>query len=293
MTTASRPPGVVVGVDGSAAARNAVRWAARDAAMREAPLTIVSAIPPLVGSSLVAPVPVGVLDWERESARRVLDDAVRLGKECTDGSVEVSTATPASAAVPALVELSKRADLVVVGRSGTGAMTRAMLGSVSSGVLHHAHCPVAVVHAPSEPSTVDDFAPVLVGVDGSVPSRHALEVACQEATMRGVDLVAWHAWWAFGPDDASDPEIQRTRAQVETWLEEQLCDSHRQYPGLTIRRVLHRGSSAQRMVDVPEPIQLIVVGSHGLGGFTGMLLGSVSNAVVQTASVPVIVARRR
>lgn len=286
-------PGVVVGVDGSASARGAVRWAARDAAVRDVPLTIVSAIPPIVGSWIVAPVPVNVLDGERESARQLLEDAAALAKDCTDGSLPVSTVMHPGAAVPALADLSAKADLVVVGRSSSGVVSRALFGSVSSGVLRHGHCPVAVVPDEGSPADSLNVAPVLVGVDGSHNGVKALEVACREASLRGVDLIALHAWWAPGAWEFSVTGFDELTRDLDTWLGEQLAESQRRYPAVAMRRVVVRDQPARRLVEFPEPAQLIVVGNHGHDGVTGMLLGSVSHAVVQAARVPVIVARER
>ena len=285
--------GVVVGVDGSPSALGGVRWAARDAAVRDVPLTIVTAIPPIAGSWVVTPVPVDVLDGERESAQQILDDAAGLAKDCTDGSLQVSTVLHPGAAVPALVDLSARADLLVVGRSGSGAFSRALLGSVSSGVLHDARCPVAVVHQDGSRIDTFDTAPVLVGVDGSRSSEHALEIACLEASLRGVDLIALHAWWAPGAWEFSDTAFHELAGDLDTWLGEQLAPWQRRYPAVTMRRAVVRDQPARRLVEFPEPVQLIVVGSHGYGGVTGVLLGSVSHAVVQSASIPVIVAHGR
>lgn len=242
----------------------------------------------------MTPVPTGVVEWERESARQLLDDAAQLAKSVADGSLPISTAIQAAAAVPTLVEASQRADLVVVGRSGNGAVSRALLGSVSTGVLHHGHCPVVVVHAEDdEPIDANDRSPVLVGVDGSPPSAHALEIACQEASLRGVDLVAQHSWWGPGAWEFPNPDFEDLRSDLDRWLAGQLAEPQRRYPGITMRRSIVRDQPARRLVESPEHPQLIVVGSHGNGGFAGMLLGSVSRAVVQSARVPVIVAPRR
>lgn len=295
MTDATMParPGVVIGVDGSSAASCALRWAARDAAIRGVPLTVVSAVPPVVGSWVVTPIPVAACDGELESVRQILDDAVELAKDCTDGSLEVSTVMHSGSTVHALLDLSEGNDLIVLGRSGAGALPRALLGSVSSGVLQYAGCPVAIVHEAGPPVDTLGTAPVLVGVDGSRSGEHALEVACGEASLRGVDLVALHAWWAPGAWEFSDSDFHQLEDDLDMWLGEQLAVWRRRYPEVTMRHVVVRDQPARRLVECPEPAQIIVVGSHGHGDLAGTLLGSVSHAVVQSARVPVIVARRR
>jgi nucleotide-binding universal stress UspA family protein len=99
-----------------------------------------------------------------------------------------------SAVVPTLVDLSKDAQMIVVGSRGRGALARTFLGSVSSGLVHHAHCPVAVIHDEDPLMRYPSEAPVLVGIDGSPASELATAIAFDEASRRGVELVALHAW---------------------------------------------------------------------------------------------------
>jgi len=94
--------------------------------------------------------------------------------------------------VSTLVNESKNADMMVVGCRGEGAFSRVLFGSVSTGLVNHAHCPVVLVHDEASPPLAQ--APVLVGIDGSPTSKLATEIAFDEAFRRGVDLVALHAW---------------------------------------------------------------------------------------------------
>jgi nucleotide-binding universal stress UspA family protein len=159
-------------------------------------------------------------------------------------------------------------------------------------LLHHAHCPVAVIHdgvsSASEPSNL----PVVVGVDGSAASELATEIAFDEASRRGVDLIALHAY-----RDADLPQVlnvqwsgdnpippQALADRLTSWLE--------RYPDVTIHPRIVCDNPARHLLDEAESAQLVVVGSRGRGGFAGMLLGSVSTAVAHAANVPVIVARQ-
>ncbi len=74
--------------------------------------------------------------------------------------------------------------MVVVGCRGQGAVARVLLGSVSSGLVHHAHCPVAVIHDEDPLTARSPQAPVVVGVDGSPTSELATEIAFDEASPR-------------------------------------------------------------------------------------------------------------
>ena len=201
--------GVVVGVDGSPSARMAVQWAARDATMRNVPLTLVHAVPTAATNSpdavwSAAPIAAELREWQEGEARKIIADAIKAvedsaqGGDCPEINSEVFFS---AAAVPTLVDLSNDAQLVVVGCRGQGALRRGLLGSVSTGLVHHAHCPVAVVH--NEPSALRSAKlPVLVGIDGSPASESATAIAFDEASRRHVDLVALHAW--------SDADVSNT-----------------------------------------------------------------------------------
>ncbi|HET9876695.1 MAG TPA: universal stress protein, partial [Mycobacterium sp.] len=185
---------IVVGVDGSPASRCAVDWAARDAAMRNVPLTIVHAIGRITLPQ--AQIPAHLPRWQEEQAQQLISDAVDLARHTTvDGApAQVATEVLSSAVVPALVDLSRQATMVVVGSRGRGAMARTVLGSVSSSLIRHAHCPVAVIHDEDPLMPHPAEAPVLVGIDGSPASELATAVAFDEASRRGVELIALHAW---------------------------------------------------------------------------------------------------
>lgn len=83
---------------------------------------------------------------------------------------------------------------MVVGCLGSGRWPGRLLGSVSSGLLRHAHCPVVIIHDEDSVMPHPQQAPVLVGVDGSSASELATAIAFDEASRRNVDLVALHAW---------------------------------------------------------------------------------------------------
>ena len=87
--------------------------------------------------------------------------------------------------------------MIVVGCRGLGAIGRRLMGSVSWGVVHHAHCPVAVIHDEDPLMPTPAVAPVVVGIDGSPASEAATALAFEEASRRGVELVAVHAWSDF------------------------------------------------------------------------------------------------
>ena len=294
MSGEPQPSGVIVGVDGSSASRAAVDWAARDAALRGRPLTVVHVAPTETAAAWID-VPVTEEYWAAREKRchDILAEAMSVVTDALgpDASVNVEQRLLFDSAVPALVAMSKDADLLVVGCRGLGSLARMLLGSVSRGLIHHAHCPVAVIHDEDPPTELPARAPVVVGIDGSPASVSAIEIAFDEASRRGVDVVAVHVCSDDNDDliDVGWKDLETIGAEV---LSEQLAGWQERCPDVHVRKVVARTSPARWIIEQSDAAQLIVVGSHGRGGFAGMLLGSVSNSVVQAARVPVIVARQ-
>ena len=285
--------GILVGVDGSAPSNAALRWAARTAVMRNVPLTLVHVrSTPTAGTSGLAwpaaPVPHGVQQWQEDEARQVVADAVKV-VENQRRRPQLQTKVVFSAPVPTLVDLSKDVDMVVVGCRGQGGLRRTLLGSVSTGLIHHAHSPVAVIH--DEVPEQSEW-PVLVGIDGSPASELATAIAFDEASWRGADLVALHAWNDADASSLSSLEWSALESAADKTLAERLAGWEERYPDVAVRRVVVWDYPARHLIERSETSQLVVVGSHGRGGFPGMLLGSVSTAVVHGAHTPVIVARQ-
>jgi len=297
----SQPPhrAILVGVDGSAAALSAVRWAARDAALRSVPLTLVHVVSaPVPGWSQV-PAPTGFRQRQDERAHELIKSAIEVAEQSTSdlGLVQINSKVFHSATIPTLVNLSKEVEMVVVGYRGHGGLlVRSFLGSVSSGLVYHAHCPVAVIHG-EEPLAADVArAPVLLGIDGSPASESATAIAFGEASRRGVGLMALHAWTDLRVSDFKElfpnANWDAELSHEEEMLAERLAGWQERYPDVGIHRKIEIGEPAGGLIEASKEAQLIVVGSHGRGGLAGKLLGSVGAAVVNRARIPVIVARQ-
>lgn len=296
MATAASAQPIVVGIDGSPVSKVAVDWAARTAALREVPLKLVHVLnPPVVMAFPEVPIPAGYLKWQSDEGRTLLAAAVTTAEESAlligKGPIAVTTEMVAGPSVPTLVDESTRAQMVVVGCRGRNALARGLLGSVSIGLVHHAKCPVAIIHDEDPLMPHPSKAPVVVGVDGSPVSERAVEIAFEEASFRGVDLVAVHAWSDTGVFEFPGVDWSALQSSAEETLSERLAGWQERYPDVLVRRVVVADRPAHQLLEQAQSAQLLVVGSHGRGGFAGMVLGSVSTAVINAARMPVLVAR--
>lgn len=282
--------GIVVGVDGSADSDGAVDWATREALLRDLPVTLMHVVKPVVADWPMGSVPADIAEWQQDGADHIID-AARARVDAAAPAApppEVTTEISYFDIVPTLVERSAQAQMMVLGSRGLGSFGRLLMGSVSTGLIHHAQCPVVVVHRDQEPAP-DRKAPVLLGIDGSPASEAATAFAFDEADRLGVQLVALHAWSDVGVFPVLGMDWRKRESQGQEVLAERLAGWQERYPGVAVQRLLVCDQPARWLLQECERAQLAVVGSRGRGGFTGMLLGSVSSAVAQSANIPVVV----
>ncbi len=291
MSAAGEHRGIVVAVDGSSASDVAAWWAGREAAMRNVPLTVVHAVVTPTATFPPVPYPESLAVSLEDEGRKEVMHAVKIAEEAMppDRRVAVERKLVYSSPVPALVKMSDEAEMIAVGSSGRGLLARGLLGSVSSAVVRHANCPVAVIR--DEDLADRQHAPIVVGIDGSPASELATAIAFDEASWRGVDLLAVHAWSDITLSDLPDSDWSSLAEEAERCLAESLAGWRERYPDVSVHRLIVRDRPARQLAEKSESAQLVVVGSHGRGGLTGMLLGSVSNAVMHSVRIPVIVAR--
>ncbi|WP_285663261.1 universal stress protein [Actinorhabdospora filicis] len=248
---------IVVGIDGSDSALEAVRTAAAEAAERGADLRIVHAfIWPLMHID-TRPAPLGPQGGGlRHQSERWLSDAADTARY-TAPEIPVETRLITGAAAAVLVEEAAEAQLVVVGDRGLGAISGLLVGSVAVAVAHRAACPVMVVKGPRRAS-----GPVVVGIDGSAASEAALAAALVTAELRKAPLVLAHV---AGLDDLVNvPDMAA------------LMRGH----SLPVVEEVLVGDSAAAFVRHTTGARIVVVGSRGHGALTGLLLGSFSQYVL-------------
>ncbi|OBK80372.1 universal stress protein [Mycobacterium sp. 1164985.4] len=289
---AAGPSGILVGVDGSPDSEVAIRWATHEAVLRDQPIRLLHAIAPVVVTWPVAYLEASYIDSMESNGRDIIAQAQKTVQAAAGDKVPTIETEIVNAAAPsALVTASRDAYMTVSGSRGLGVLGRAFLGSVSSGLLHHGRGPIAIVRTDDAPA-VDATAPVLVGVDGSPASEEATALAFDEASRRGVPLVALHAW-----SDASFPSIgsdwERYEDAGHRILAERLAGWQERYPDVQVQRRIVSDDPATRLVEASKDAQLVVVGSRGRGGFSSLVLGSVAAKVAQAATSPVIVVRPR
>jgi nucleotide-binding universal stress UspA family protein len=229
--------------------------------------------------------------WQDDNAREVIEKAEKtLAAAIGDATPPtVRTEIRNDGIVTALAAMSRKATMVVAGSRGMGRVSGAVLGSVSRGLLHHARCPVTIVKSDPKPSDAD--APVLLGIDGSPASEAATAFAFEEASLRGVDLIALHAWSDVGVFPIVGMDWHEYEDEGHAILGERLAGWREQYPDVNVQRRIVCDRPAQWLIDESKNAALVVVGSRGRGGMASMLLGSVSNAVAESAPVPVTVVR--
>jgi nucleotide-binding universal stress UspA family protein len=282
---------VVVGVDGSSSALEAARWAAREAARRRTTVQLISAFGWPETGHIGDP---GLGGHYREtmmkSTRAEVSAAAASAAEAAPG-VEISELVVDGFPVPQLVAASSRAGLVVLGDRGLGGFTSLLVGSVAIGLAAQAACPVVVVRG-ERPS---DAGPVVIGIDGSEISEAALAFAFEAAATRKVPVMAVHAWTDYVLDTSVVPQLDwdAAEADVHRLLAERLAGWIEKYPDVEVRRVVVQDRPAHALIQqaTVAAAQLVVVGSHGRGSMAGLVLGSVSHAVLHHSPCPVAVVR--
>ena len=282
---------VVVGVDGSDSAAEAVRWAAREAGRRGAPLRLVgvldwAAFRPMAGLA-------DLDDGDRARLREHIGEFVRAAAGDAHGiapQVTVSHVIRSGSVPEALLTEAETAQLLVVGSRGRGGFSGLVAGSTSRAVSALAPCPVVVVRGEGEHD-----GPVVAAFDGSPTAEAVLGFAVDAAASRGATLRVVRAW----THDTAEAWVMdmvpwdRVETEVEAELERAVQPWRDRYPELRIETGLAHSHPIPTLVRAAEGARLVVIGSRGRGALAGLLLGSVSQSVLHDVTCPVVVMTAR
>lgn len=280
---------LIVGFDGSDASRAALRWAAGEAELRQASVGIVSSyeMPAVISgfaASAVASVDMG------EVAEALRQDATGAASEvfADHPLVEHDVAVVPSSPAVALAQAAEEADLLVVGNTGAGAVSRFLLGSVARALLGTSPCPVVVV--PGEPVPVTNR--IVVGTDGSDNAMRAVEWAAHEAARRGSDLVVAHAWKHRYGFTTQGIDLRDGREELDAMLLiNRAAPAAREVFGGEVQTEIIEGGDVDALLELARTADLVVVGASGRGRVATALLGSVARSVATHSPCPAVVVR--
>ena len=291
---------IIVGIDGSEQGYGALKWAVSEARRRKVPVRLVTAysLPVFSGSGFDAGYTVVDQKALEDGVAQILNEAVdRLGDDALEG-VDLRASVQTGDATGVLLELSKKAELVVVGSRSHGGFLGRLLGTVSTSLPGHSHCPTVAVPLAygqaleKNPALLEGKGEVVVGSDGSDEARGAMLAAAEEAQRRGVKLVLVNAlapftgalnWVPAAIDfESIYREIATLQRQAAEWI-------RGYYPELEIEFRLIDGSPAQVLVEAGQDASLLVVGTRGRGNVAGAILGSTSQAVLHHTKVPLMI----
>ncbi|GAB3028910.1 universal stress protein [Nocardioides flavus (ex Wang et al. 2016)] len=269
---------VLVAYDGSSDAELALRWAADEARASGVGLRVL-----VVDDLITSPWGVAVAHHGEEVLARA---GTALGDEAAGAVLE----TRVGNVMEELLRAAESASMVVAGSRGHGRTGDLLIGSVSQHLARHAACPVAVVRR----TAAADPQRIVVGIDGSANGSAALEYACQRAERTGETVVAIHAWKEHVP--STDVWSGEARAidslpHRQVLLAESVAGVRSDHPDVVLEREAVPVAPVRCLADASHNASLVVVGSHGLGFFGGLLLGSVSQGVLARAECPVVVVR--
>lgn len=289
MSTQTTP--IVIGYDGSPGSISALRWAAAAADRAMAPLQIVEAFEIVIVSR---PSPGKIVPLEAvRAARQTGLDAVAAGLREQHPGLRVETSLVGGSAPKTLVDAARDARLMVLGSRGLGGWSGLLVGSVAVQVTTHAECPVVVIPHNKRSHAAEERT-VVVGVDGSKASANAIDFAFDQADSMQAQVVAVHAWtspFLTYADGASMLQFDEEKIHEESRLlvAESVAGAAADHPDVKWTTELAMGSAVQALVRRSASADLLVVGSRGRGGFTGLLLGSVSQSALHHAHSPIAV----
>jgi len=276
---------VVVGVDGSADAARAIRYATEEIARSGGRMRLVHVVPETV--PLSAMLPMFGTDTLVEVGHRLLADAEALAASSTTEDAPVETVLAHGPRVDALLAHTGDAALVVLGRRPS-LLAHIRTGSTTSAVAARAGCPV--VGVPDEWAQAPRHGRVIAAVDGSSASSAVLQAGLAAAHDRHARLVVLHAWRPLAPYESvlSGPRAAETwQRQAEPVLWAMVAGLRAAFPDVEVQVDLHYERTADALVAAGRTADLMVLGRRGDGHSFGMLLGSTPRALLRAGVCPI------
>jgi nucleotide-binding universal stress UspA family protein len=283
-------PNIIVGVDGSERAADAVALAARLAGGADAELLFACVYPYDDAPSRAS----------NATYKRYLRDDALAALEQTTASITLphrSVAIPEVTPAKAIQELAagEEAALIVIGSSGRGAIGRVFAGTTAERLLHGAPCPVVVAPA-GYAAAGDDIRTIGVGYDGTEEAEAALAAAVTLARALGarLDVVeVLDARWMGTPVLMAGPGFVVPTDELEARTRRHVREKVSELPSDVVAEPhVLIGTPEPELAQQTEQADLFVVGSRGYGPHRAVLLGSVSGRLVRDAACPVLVVPR-
>lgn len=276
----------LIGVDGSEHGRAALTWGLERATARGAEVELIHVADDSFLSESVA-----FLSEAQAASEQMLAHEIAYAKTELGFAGNITGTAVVGHPTAEVEEASKRADLLILGAHSGGRFAGSVFGTRAVKVAAVAHCPVAVIPAEMDASGSG----VVVGVDGSESSKLAIAFAAEEASSRGVPLIAVYAWMPpLTPGLEylwSEELVTAQQAAAEEAIAIGVAGLASRYPDLEVRREIVQAPPVTAILQVAEGAGMLVVGSRGRGGISRLLLGSVSHGVLNALPCPTVVTR--
>ena len=276
---------IAIGVDGSEASKEALRWGLAYADHHDARVTLVQ----IADDSFLSERAVFRSESQALSDR-ILRESLTAAQEF-GFTGEIDGIATVGHPVQEFERLSKDVDLIVLGDHTGNKLAGAFFGSRSVKIAAVSEVPVAVIpHLESAPSKG-----IVVGIDGSDASHEALAFGAEEASRLGTSLTAVYAWMpplTPGLEQLWSEELLTAQQEAaEEAIAIATAGLAERYPDVAIHREIVQAPPIAALLSAAKDATLLVVGSRGRGNFSRLLLGSVSQGVLSDLPCPVVVMR--
>lgn len=291
----THPSSIVVGVDGSASSRGAIRWAAEYADASGHTLVLMHAG---VASGTTLSDAVNLRSGRSSSsharARSTLATAQVVAQSVARDSLAIETVLESERPTQALTEYAVTARLIVLGSHDQGRFARAVFGSVSTVVASNARCPIVVVPETYTPADTAADAPVVVGLDRSPRDDAVLHAAFDQAARLRVGVHVVHACEQVDAGAVFSEVVERAprmdpAAATKRWLDERVGSWSQKYLSVQVSTSIVQDIPSRALLGCSHDAQLVVVGARSRGSIPPLVMGSTSRAVLHHTKIPTMI----